>query len=396
MVQKLTLQELFLFFSLYITQFLGIAFFTEAMIGILRKNGMALENLGLIYMLGLFWVFRFLWSPFIDTFKFGKFGHYRVWIIIFQSFMVCTLVLIASFDLLDNINTVILLCCLFAFFSASQDTALDAFVLKTVSVSNRPTANALKASGGMVGMILGGGVGLIVYAQLGWFYTMLVLAFTAFISLIQIIFYRKFPENNIPKQKIDFKQYIDFWKSKRRLKWLLFLILYPVTITSAFGLTTPMLVDLGWNLDKIGFYVHILGYGIGVLSSFFASFLISKYGRKNILILASIGQVIGIFLLTFLPFVYTSTFIVMCIVGFIFSFYSPATVVLSTVMMDESSQKTPGSQFAIQQGINTFSAVIFSGLSVSLAGISSYNSVIYGVICVGLLVIYGAFKIELK
>ena len=396
MTKKLTLQELSLFFSLYITQFLGIAFFTEAMVGILRKNGMPLENLGFIYMLGLFWVFRFLWSPFIDSFKFGRYGHYRIWIIIFQTFMITTLISISLFDLLDNINTVILLCCLVAFFSASQDTALDAFILKTVSKENRPTANALKASGGMISMMLGGGVGLIVYANLGWFYTMILLAFTASVSLIQIIFYKKFPENEITKQKIDYKQYIEFWKGKRRLKWLLFLLLYPITITSAFALSTPMLVDLGWGLDKIGFYIHILGFGIGVLSSFLASFLILKYGRKNILILASIGEVIGIFLLTLLPLVHTNTFIVICIVGFIFSIKSPATVVVSTVMMDESSQKNPGSQFAVQQGVNTLSAVFFSGVSVSLSGVFSYDNIIFGVMVIGLVVVYLAFKIELK
>jgi len=45
-----------LLISLYITQFLGFAFFSEAFIAILRQNGVSLENLGFIYMLGLFWV----------------------------------------------------------------------------------------------------------------------------------------------------------------------------------------------------------------------------------------------------------------------------------------------------------------------------------------------------
>lgn len=66
MKKKLTWNTIFLLFSLYTTQFLGLGFFIEAFIGILRQNGVSLENLGFIYMLGLFWVFRFLWAPFID------------------------------------------------------------------------------------------------------------------------------------------------------------------------------------------------------------------------------------------------------------------------------------------------------------------------------------------
>ncbi len=66
---------------------MGLSFFIQAFIGILRKNGMSLENLGIVYMLGLFWVFRFLWAPFIDKIQFKTIGHYKGWIIIFQFFM---------------------------------------------------------------------------------------------------------------------------------------------------------------------------------------------------------------------------------------------------------------------------------------------------------------------
>ncbi len=397
MSKNLTKQHIALLFSLYITQFLGLAFFTEAFIGILRQNGVSLENLGLVYMLGLFWVFRFLWAPFIDSISFKKLGHYRGWIIIFQSFMVIVLILTSLFNLLDNLSIVITLSVLFAFFSASQDIALDALVFKTVSLKHRPIANALKSSGGMIGMILGGGIGLVLYTHLGWSYTMIILSAITAIALIQILFYKEpTKERNNDETKIDFKQYINFWKNKRRKKWLLFLIIYPVTISSAFGLITPMLVDLKWELDKIGFIVHIVGYGIGVMASFATSWLINKYGKKNILIIAAIGQIFGVLLLLFLAYGYDNTFIVIFVVGFVFSFYSPSSVVMTTLMMDESSKKTPASQFAIQHSLYMFSGIFFAGLSVSLAGILGYSNIILIGTTIGLLAVYASFKIELK
>ncbi len=54
MKKKLTLKSIILLFSLYTTQFLGLGFFLEAFVGILRQNGVPLENLGFIYMLGFF------------------------------------------------------------------------------------------------------------------------------------------------------------------------------------------------------------------------------------------------------------------------------------------------------------------------------------------------------
>ena len=42
--------------SLYMTQFMGMSFFMIALVVIMRRQGMPLERLGGIYLLGLFWV----------------------------------------------------------------------------------------------------------------------------------------------------------------------------------------------------------------------------------------------------------------------------------------------------------------------------------------------------
>jgi len=384
-----------LLISLYTTQFLGFAFFGEAFIAILRQNGVSLENLGFIYMLGLFWVFRFLWAPFIDTISFKRLGHYRGWIIIFQSLMVLMLSIISMFNLLDYFTLVVSLAILYVFFSASQDIALDALVLKGVSLENRPTANAIKYASSIFGTALGGGAGLILYDYAGWRITLLVLSFATAIALIQVFFYKEpskqSDENNT---KVDFKQYIEFWKPAKRKEWLLFLIIYPVAISSAYGLITPMLVDLKWSLDKIGFLVHILGYGIGVFAAFSTSWLIHKYGKRKILITGAIGQVIGILLLLPLSYGYDNSIMVTFIVGFIFTFYSPSSVVMTTLMMDEASTKNPAAQFAIQHSIMMFSSIFFSGITVSLSGILGYSNIILLVALIGSLAIYKSFKIK--
>lgn len=397
MSKDLTKQHTLLLFSLYTTQYLGLAFFTEAFIGILRQNGVSLESLGLIYMLGLFWVIRFLWAPFIDSISFGKkLGHYRGWLIIFQSFMALVLILSSLFNILESLSIVIILSVLFAFFSASQDIALDALVFKSVSLKHRPVANSLKSAGGMIGMILGGGVGLILYEHIGWQGTMIVMSIVTFIGVVQIFFYKEPAKEKINVDgKVNFKQYIDFWKTKERKYWLFFLIVYPITISAAFGLVMPMLVDLQWSLDKIGFYVHIIGYGIGVLASIGASWIIGVLGRRKVLIIAAFGQVLGALLLLFLAFGVDSTFIVMFVVGFIFSFYAPSSVVMTTLMMDESSEETPATQFAIQHSIYMFSGIFFAGSSVSFAGVIGYENVIFLASALGMIAVYASFKIQL-
>ena len=395
MKKDLTKAHIALLFSLYTTQFLGLGFFLEALIAILRQNGTSLENLGAIYMLGLFWVFRFLWAPFVDKIEFKKVGHYRGWIIIFQSFMVITLFLISLLDLLNDFESVIILIVFFAFFSASQDIALDALALKTVNKNQRATANALKVSGGLIGMVLGGGIGLILYSYLGWQYTMIIVALTTSISLVQIVFYKEPKrEKPNPQNKLDFRQYIDFWKGVKKKKWLLLILIYPITISSAYALIAPMLVDLGWSLEKIGLIVNIIGYSMGVLASFGTSWLINRYGKKNILTIAAIGQTIGALSLLVLLNGYNSSFVVMFIVGFIFIFYTPSQVIMNTLMMDQSSKKSPAAQFAIQHSFYMFAGIFFSSISISLSGIFGYTNVIIVCSIIGLSAIYMARKVE--
>lgn len=395
MTKKLTKQHIALLFSLYITQFLGFAFITESLIAILRQNGTSLENLGFIYMLGLFFVFRFLWAPFVDKIKFKKLGHYRGWIIIFQTFMVFVLVAVSFFDIVTDFKMIIALSVLFSFFAASQDIALDALVFKTVHKEQRATGSALKTSGGLIGGMLGGGVSLIIYSYVGWEYTMQILSFTTAISLIQLFFYKEPSSlNEEIEDKINFKQYIDFWKPSGRKKWLLLLFIYSITISSAYGLLNPMLVDAGWTLDKIGFAVHIVGYSIGLIASFGTSWLIGRFGKKAVLVVSAMGQSVGILLLLFIINGYSDNLTVMLIVGFIFMFYMPSSVVMITLMMDQVSAKYPASQFAIQHSVYMFSGVLFAGFSISLSGVFGYTNVIIACAIIGLFTVYLSTTID--
>ena len=396
MSKKIGTLQFFLLFSLYTSQYMGLAYFTEAFIAILRQTGVSLENLGLIYMIGLFWVVRFLWAPFIDYISFKKLGHYRAWIIILQTLMAITLALTSYYDILTSLSILIVFIIIYSFLSATQEIAIDALIFKVVSYQNRPKANAIKSAGGMAGMVLGGGVGLILYEYLAWSLTMLLLALATSIGLVLTFLYKE-PETNTQNKegKLDYKQFISFWSTKRRKQWLFFLIIYPVTISTAFGLVTPMLVDLKWSLDKIGFYVHILGYGIGVISAFIASWFIEKYGKRSVLIVAAAGQIVGLCLLLLLAFAYDNTFIAMFVVGFIFSFYNPSAVVMNTLMMDEACEKTPASQFAIQHSIHLFSGIFFSGMGISLSGVFGYKTIIICGALIGLIALYASFKIRL-
>ncbi|RBQ28147.1 MFS transporter [Aliarcobacter vitoriensis] len=393
MKEKLNKRIIFLITSLYITYFISIGFFIEAFIAILRKNGASLEFISLVYMIGLFGVFKLLWAPIIDRFNFGQFGHYKIWIIISQFLMTIVLFFISTLNISTNLNIIVILVFIFTFCSSFLNVSLDAFVYKISFQKDYSTISAIKGASGLIGMVLGGGLGLIIYNKIDWQYTILFLGIITSLSLLLIFFYKEPLKNDYLKKMIDYKQFFTFWNTKRKMVWLLLLLVYSSTISATFGILTPILVDLNWSLDDIGVIVYMIGYSFGIVSSFGASYLIQKFGKKTILISASFGQIIVILLLLIL-FSHNNIFIVIFIVSLIFIIQIPAFVLINTLIMDLSSNDSPAFQIAMQSGIFVLSTIIFSSLAIFIAGKYGYDNAIYLFAILGIFSVYLSTKID--
>ncbi|MEM8861749.1 MAG: MFS transporter, partial [Chloroflexota bacterium] len=58
-------KKMILLAGLYTSQFLGLGFILTAIPAIMRENGAGLDQIGWIYALGIAWMIRFLWAPFV-------------------------------------------------------------------------------------------------------------------------------------------------------------------------------------------------------------------------------------------------------------------------------------------------------------------------------------------
>ena len=392
--KKTPLRHKALLLNLYISQYLGLGFFMESLVAILRKSGLPLEQLGLIYALGLFMVLRFLWAPMIDKIHFKRVGHYRGWLFIWQGLMVVTLFCISLYDIFTQLNFILIGCAFFAFFAASQDIAVDALAYKIINKQERGMVNAFKIGGGLIGMFIGGGLVLIVYEHLGWFYSMVILSVATFISLLQLLFFKE-PKNI---EHIDFKEpswrdFFRFWKGKEKRVWFVLLLLYPVCISSAYGLMTPILVDAGWRLDHIGLNINIFGSMAGIVGAFVTGWMLKRFGRKRLLVWTPFIQSLGVLILILPATGYAYTWISMFAIGLIMFLYSPSTTVLSTLMMDHV-ERSPALEYAIQHCVFSFAGIFSAGMAMSFAGKFGYTSIIIAASLISLGV--GLFVFVLK
>lgn len=363
--------------SLYITQSAGLMFFMIAFVAIVLEQGASMGRVSLIYAVGMVWPFKFLWAPFIDRFHLGKLGHYRGWLILMQSSLVLVLVALAHLDLNRDFDTIYLFCLLIAFLSATQDIATDGLACRILPAEQRGIGNGLQITGGLLGTLLGGGAILITYPHVGWYGSMFILAGVTAISLVQVLVYR---ESRWPVIAVSTQDFVirlwTFWRQPGRGLWLAVVLLYTTSSSLAYALVIPILMELGWTLEHVGWVVNIFGSLVGCLSAISSGWAIRRLGRRHALIWAAVLQIAGVLAVALLLVEGSSYPIATVAVGVYFLCYNPAAVILSTMMMDHASPTSPATDYTTQYSANQFFALGSISVGAALAVPLGYGGVL--------------------
>ena len=170
----------------------------------LKDEGLSRSMIGLFGIVFGAYSINFLWSPLIDRtklpFLYNWLGQRRSWILFCQSFILLGTLLLAGLDLKANLAVAAALCLLIAIASATQDIAIDAFRIDTLSEneSHKATAAAAMAtSGWWTGYALLGAVPFymadmpnIDWPQVYYFLSAIMLL------LISCVFWAKEPKSN--------------------------------------------------------------------------------------------------------------------------------------------------------------------------------------------------------
>lgn len=374
-----------LIFFLAFTQSAGVGFFLEPFALILRKQGVALENLGFLYFLGIFMSVRFLWASMVDRLKFKSLAHFKGWIFFTQIFVIFSLTLASFCDVVEDFWMILASATIFSFFAATQYIAIDGLIYKTTLALGREMANSFKFAGTAFGYVLGAGFGLILYAKLGWQTTLLILTFVPILSLFLLYFVK---ENTSLESdfSIGLKDIFKYFSNRK--KWFFMLMIYPATASVFFAICTKVLLDFGWSFERIGWIVNTFGFLFSAFVSFLVASIILKVGNKFTLILAFSLQILGLIMLFLVFYGYNSNLFVLVMVCIFYSSYPLYAVVIATKMMNNIKSKTPAFEYALQHSVFMLFGVIYNALSLVLAGLLGYKLTIFFAILLGMVVIF--------
>lgn len=360
-------------FSLYIAQSIPMSFFSTVIPVIMRQEKYSLESIGLLQLVKLPWIFKFLWAPLVDNHARST-KQIRSMIIISEIFYAVVILSIGLFDLQTDFKLIVLLMIVAFVASATQDIAVDIFAILQLKPSERGLGNSMQSAGSFVGSLFGTGVLLIAYHYFGWTNLLVLLAAFVLFAIIPLLVYRKpVAGDGEPKMRVSMSDIYRFFAEKGKHKRVLILIFYYSGIIGILTMLKPFLVDHGYNVKQIGFMSGIFGTSIGALSALAGGFLVKRLGRRLSMYLFLLTALAAAFWFWFISFSTPSLPAVYTGIALLWGSYGLCTVAIYTTSMDIVRKGCEGTDFTIQIVLTHLSSLIIAVMSGKVGDLVGYK-----------------------
>lgn len=257
-------------------------------------SGVDIATIGMLSLVGQPYVYKFIWSPFLDRFSLPFADRRRGWIIISQLLLIAVLLLMAF---QSPVSAPLLLggfALMLAFASATQDIAIDAYRTDLLKPEERGLGAALSVGGYRIAMLVSGGIALIMADYWGWTITFIFMALLVAISLVSTLFSPSItydaPQPRTMKDAV-IEPFSEFISRKNALLILLFIVLYKMGDAFAGTLTTAFLLrGVEFSLTEVGAVTKTIGLATTLGGIFVGGLILMKVGLYRSLLWFGILQ----------------------------------------------------------------------------------------------------------
>lgn len=286
-----TSHKLLLIGALYVSEGLPFGFFTQALPVLLRQAGLSLTQIGFASLLALPWALKFMWAPMVDHNYSARVGQRRSWIIPSQLLISAVLIYAATLSPNSDMALIFVVVALCNLFAATLDIATDALAVRLLKGPERGIGNGVQVAGYRIGMVISGGLLLIVFEQLGWMLSFMVMAGLVLLLTIPIALYKE-PATELAPPSTRWSW--SYFKLPGITLWLGVIFFYKVGDAIGAGMVKPFLVDSGMSLSEIGWLVGTIGFAANLIGALAGGYLTSRFGYFRAMIAFGLLQVLGI------------------------------------------------------------------------------------------------------
>ena len=231
------------------------AWFTQA--------GVNLMAIGALSLLGLPYVWKFVWAPAMDRFIPPLLGRRRGWVCLTQIALCVTLLILAQMNPTTESTAIGMLALFIAFIAASQDIAIDAYRTDVLKPTERGLGAAVFIFGFRMAMLVSGGLALVTADYIGWQMTYQIMAGLLGLSVIVSFTAPDVSENVTPPRSFVaavVEPFADLFSREKIIIIVLFVLLYKLGDALALSLMSNFLLrGLHFSLTEVGMAFKIGG-----------------------------------------------------------------------------------------------------------------------------------------
>ncbi|PVZ87343.1 muropeptide transporter AmpG [Serratia sp. S1B] len=257
-----------------------------------------LKTIGFFSLVGQAYVFKFLWSPFMDRYTPPLLGRRRGWLLISQLLLVVAIMCMGFMNPTQHLWWLAALAVLVAFCSASQDIVFDAYKTDLLPANERGSGAAISVLGYRLAMLVSGGLALwLADRYLGWQNTYWLMATLMLFGVVATLMAPE-PDDSIPAPRTMEQAVVaplrDFFGRNNAWLILLLIVMYKMGDAFAGSLSTTFLIrGVGFDAGEVGLVNKTLGLFATIIGALCGGVLMQRLSLFRALMLFGILQAVS-------------------------------------------------------------------------------------------------------
>ena len=270
----------------------------------LRTEGVGLKEIGAFALIGLPYIWKFVWSPLLDRYSLSLFtykpGLRRSWMLSTQVLLLVTIGTLGFLDPLTQLWPIAWLCLGIAFLSATQDIVLDAYRRQILPDQELGLGNSIHVNAYRVGGLIPGSLSLVLSDFLPWETVFLITAAFVLAGIALTLSIKEPPRAHQQPTTLQaaivepFNEFFSRQGIQQALLILAFMLLYKLGDGMATALATPFYLDMGFSKTEIGIVAKQAALWPMIIGGIAGGILMLKIGINRALWLFGFVQIISI------------------------------------------------------------------------------------------------------
>lgn len=254
-----------------------------------------LKTIGFFSLVGQAYVFKFLWSPFMDRYTPSFLGRRRGWMLLTQIGLVLGIAGMGFLNPNHHLWWLASLAVIVAFCSASQDIVFDAYKTDLLKPDERGTGAAISVLGYRIAMLVSGGMALwLADRYIGWQNMYWLMAGLMGIGILATLLAQE-PETAVKPPRTLYEAVIaplaEFFSRNNAWLILLLIVLYKMGDAFALSLSTTFLIrGVGFDAGEVGLVNKTLGLAATIVGALLGGLLMRRWSLFKALMIFGILQ----------------------------------------------------------------------------------------------------------